>query len=268
MTMTCIACKQHDKELANSHVIPNFIKKRLTGDTTNKRNTKYKFQWINQPELPKQDLPKPQLMCKSCDNKLGSIVEGKVPLLLMPQLMDSLEEWEKLPIEIKALNNIFEDSFYVGVYNYPELEMELLKRFSISIAWRALHAMSKEGRRLSGAFLNSKRGLEINNKTIDYIFNNISRGTVPLASLYYLGPNTARNISGYDDQMPFAWAELGEGDEILGVGVLFGYWIVLWPLFNEEDYIDKNNKLKQICFINWVGQIRSDLNPSSHNPQI
>ncbi|RDX38959.1 hypothetical protein DZA52_01605 [Vibrio campbellii] len=64
--------------------------------------------------------------------------------------------------------------------------------------------------------------------------------------------------------MPFAWAELGDENEFLGVGVILGYWVILWPLFEVSpiDYFDKLNKLEKLCFINWVGKVKSDLAPN------
>lgn len=262
--MICIACEGNFEALAKSHVISNFFRKRITGWVDEKGAKKFRFTWVDRKDLPNQDLPKPNLMCVKCDSKLGSIVESNIPQLLMPSDIDNWGEWEKLPITQMAIDNVFDGFLWVGVYNYPNEQQNILERFSLSTAWRALHDMSREGRTLSSEFLKSKRGQLFDKLAKGYIFENKSRGEVRLASLYFLGPNSAKIISGQESEMPFAWAELGEGSEFLGVGVFLGLWVILWPLFESSasDYFDKLNKLERLCFLNWVGKIKAGLDPN------
>jgi len=262
--MICIACGDDFEELAKSHVISNFIRKRITGLVDEKGGKKFRFTWVNRIDLPNQDLPKPNLMCKECDSELGSKVERKITNLLMPSDVDKWHEWEKLPIKSTPIFEVFDTPLMVGLYSYPIEQQGLLDRFSMSTAWRALHDMSREGRNLSSQFLRSERGQLFDRLAKEHIFDGKPRGELRLASLYFLGPRSAAIISGQEDEVPFAWAELGDEDEILGVGVILGFWVILWPLFecSAYEYFDKLNKLENLCFANWVGKIKSELDPS------
>jgi hypothetical protein len=262
--VSCIACNKNKVKLVQSHIISNFFRKRLTGEVDPAGKKKYKFSWVNQRDYPRQDLPKPKLMCEKCDSKLGSIIESHVPKLIMPQNINDIKGWRNLPIKFEALYELFKDPFWLGVYKYSEPERTILERFSLSVAWRALHSMAKDEKKLSLSFLKSNRGQKLNKAAKSYIFDNEIKSNVYPASLYYLGKNSAKFLSGKDDEMPFAWAELGEPNEILGIGVILGYWVILWPLFefSAENYFDKLTKLERICFIHWAAQVKSDLAPS------
>lgn len=259
--MTCIACNSTQEKLVESHVISKFIRNRLTSYLDSKGEKRYRFTWVNREGLPTQDLPKPYLMCKSCDNKLGSDVEEKVPVLLIPNHINKFTEWEKLPIEAKAIDGVFPTTLWLGEYRYQESESNILNRFSISIAWRALHEMSKTGGLCSRRFLESERGQKLNNLARNFIFRNSSRGILPLAFLYYMGPNTPKLITGSDIDIPFAWTELGSSNEFLGVSVIMGHWIILWPLFelHIDTYFEKMVLLEKACFIEWVGFLKSKI---------
>lgn len=106
-------------------------------------------------------------MCKDCDSLLGSLIERETPSLLMPNDAENIEEWKKLPIEYTDLHWIFDTSFWLGVYYYPECQQTIIKKFVLSIAWRALHSMSKDGCKLSSDFLSTERGQKIDNLVID-----------------------------------------------------------------------------------------------------
>lgn len=259
--MICIACHTDKEELAKSHVISNFVRKRLTGELGSNGRKQYKFKWVGPSDLLTQDLPKPYLMCKDCDNLLGSMVERGAPPLLMPNDVENFGEWEKLTIKPTPLHRIFDDPLWLGVYQYPECQQTIIDKFAISTAWRALHSMSKEGRQLSRKFLTSERGDNINNLIIGHLFRNQSLHVAPRAALYYLGPKSASFISNNDDELPFAWAELGEKEELLGVAVMFAYWVILWPLFDYDQayYFDKLEKVEKICFMDWAAKIKSEL---------
>jgi hypothetical protein len=45
--MICIACGIESEKLAKSHIVPNFVRKRLTGQLDNEGNKKFKYKWIN-----------------------------------------------------------------------------------------------------------------------------------------------------------------------------------------------------------------------------
>ena len=260
--MFCIACQKKREKLAKSHVIPNFIRKRIAGELDKQGHKRYKFNWIDRQDLPKQDLPKPNLMCQECDSKLGDLIENKMASLIMPPNVDDLEQWKSMPIEPFSLDEVFDSQFFVGKYRYPLAESELLRKFATSVAWRALHSMKLEDRKLSTQFLNSQRGKNIDGSVRRYVFENEDMTEILPAQLYYLGHNFANFLTDKDDEMPFGWAELGESEEILGVGVILGYWIILWPVFESKpiEYFDKLVRLEQICFINWVAEFRSQLN--------
>ncbi|RDX38960.1 hypothetical protein DZA52_01610 [Vibrio campbellii] len=151
--MICIACEKEFEKLAKSHVISNFFRKRMTGFYDDKGSKKFKFTWVGRRDLPKQDLPKSNLMCATCDGDLGSLVERDIPKLLMPADLERWDEWNKLPIESRAIDEVFDTPLWVGVYIYPQEHQSLLDRFAMSTAWRALHDMSSEGRALSTPFL-------------------------------------------------------------------------------------------------------------------
>jgi len=254
--MQCIACGMDNIQLAKSHVIPNFIRKKLTGEETSCGNKKFQFNWVERPELPKQDLPKPFLMCKKCDNNFGAVIEREASKLLMPEDTDNWDDWEKLPIFPKELYLIFDTPLKVGVYDYSlEREQEFLNKFAMLTAWRALHFMAREKTPLSVKFLELGRGVQMDLAVRDYLISTESAPhSLPAAELYFLGPKTAAMTTGRDDEMPFAWAELGD-EELLGIGVTFAFWVILWPVFEPINDHKKLTRLEELCFKNWRQQM-------------
>ncbi len=69
----CIQCLVNLAD-ADSHVVPNSIRKRMYGEKRENGKT-FAFSYIGRPEPPNQDFPKPKLMCRTCDNKFGSGLE-------------------------------------------------------------------------------------------------------------------------------------------------------------------------------------------------
>lgn len=267
--MICIACGTEKDALARSHVIPNFIRKRLTGEVRTDGSKKYSFKWVDRKYLPKQDLPKPNLMCEKCDNDLGARVENGIATLLMPNCVDVHEEWKKLPIFPHEINNVFTEPLTLGVYDYPLNELWKLEKFALSVAWRALHDISKNGEAFSSAFLGSARGSNINKTVVRHLFHNddlpnpyYTLQTTYDASIYYWSPSTVASITNKVDEMPFAWTELTEDDEFLGVAVMFAYWIIVWPLFEHDSsqYSAKLKRLNKLCFWDWWGHVHKQLN--------
>lgn len=134
MTIKCISCHKlfTEKKMAQSHIIPNFVRKRLTGEVTSNGNKNYIFKWVNRKDLPSQDLPKPRLMCQSCDNKLGNLVEAKAVSLLLPHDVDDPKSWDNLPIKKTSIDHISSESIAVWKYMYTGAETETFESPLIS----------------------------------------------------------------------------------------------------------------------------------------
>lgn len=267
--MICIACQTEKETLARSHVIPNFIRKRLTGEKRGDGSKKYSFRWIARKDLPRQDLPKPNLMCEKCDNVLGANVENGIAELLMPECVDAYEEWKKLPILPHEIDDVFDVPLTLGVYDYPLSKLWKLEKFALSVAWRALHDLAKNGAPLSSAFLDSGRGAHINQTVIRHLFHDdelpnpyYTLQTTYDARIFYWPPASVVIVTNKPDEMPFAWVELEDDAELLGVAVMFAYWVIVWPLFEHDgsQYIAKLNRLNKLCFLNWAGHVREQLN--------
>jgi hypothetical protein len=255
--MICIACSKDHEKLASSHVISNFVRKRLAGIIREDGSKQYFFRWISQPKLPKQDLPKPALMCRECDSALGALVENEIAVLIMPSDVNVYAEWAKLPLSSVPIKGVFDSDFFLGVYNYQPERQWRIEKFALLTAWRALHAMHKDGLPLSTEFLESPRGGQINQHVLDHLFRNKKIEFGARAAFYYWSPYSVSVITGKDDEMPFAWTELGVAGEFLGVAVMFGYWVVVWPLFEcEPDQVqEKLELLNRSCFLHWAAHV-------------
>lgn len=264
--MKCIACHNETK-LIKSHVISNFVRKKLTGEVINK-NTAYRFNWLNRPDLPQQDLPKPLLMCAECDSAFGESIERDAATVLIPETKNGDENywkvWELLNIHSEKMEDVLNDSFYLGVYKYPDQTLSLLREFATLTAWRALHAIARDDEQSkSREFIESQNGVEFDNLVIKYLTSSKeskeeAAKQVSTASLYYWGPNNAILLTSKNDELPFAFAELSDCDGVLlGIGVVFAFWIVLWPVFADADTDSpqKMTKLHQQCFERWFAQM-------------
>jgi hypothetical protein len=261
--MICIACGLENEKLAKSHIVPNFVRKRLTGELDNEGNKRFKFKWVGRQDLPKQDLPKPYLMCKKCDNDLGAKVERDIAPFIMPDQVDDIASWDRLNIYIDTLDKVkvSGSSFHVGKYVCSNSEQLMLDKFSMSVAWRALHAMAKDGQPLSKKFLETVRGEKVNNTAINHIFNDKPPYDLYGASFYYIRPHSVLFITNEIDEYPFAWAELGTNQSDLGIAVIFGCWVIIWPLGGGgmAEYFDHLDSLEIECFESWLFQVKSDL---------
>lgn len=259
--MICIACGRKQQNLVNSHVIPNFVRKRLTGETKADGSKKFSFRWVGRKDLPKQDLPKPRLMCKSCDNNLGAKVEDGVAELLMPDNVEVFDEWNNLPILAHEISYVFDGPLTLGVYDYPPSKQVMIEKFSLSVAWRALHALAKDGEKYSLAFLSSERGVKIDQSVRHHLFSGAALQKSYDASIYYWPPGTVNFITNNSGDIPFAWAELGDDGEFLGVTVMFAYWVIVWPLIegDKAQYSAKLNRLNKLCFMDWFAHVSRQL---------
>lgn len=260
--MICIGCDRDVKKLERSHVIPNFFRKRMTGiEHKGGGGKSFAFSWFG--SLPTKDLPKPPLLCKGCESYLGSNIERDIAQYLMPNNLSDWSEWEKLPIHVSLLIDSPNFKMHVGTYRYPATISECLDKFSISVAWRALHSMSQEGHPLSRSFLDTVRGEDLNEQVKKFIFHKGGERPNRAARLFYLGPQAAKTLSGSETQMPFAWTEIGDHEGIHGVAVLIGFWLIIWPLFefseDEFDYLDKLIGLEENVCGMWFGKVISEL---------
>lgn len=255
--MICIACGKEQPDLVNSHVVPNFIRKRLTGEKKSDGSRSFSFRWVGRKDLSKQDLPKPRLMCKGCDNNLGAEVEDGIAELLMPDNVDSLEAWNDLPIFPHEIHGVFDTPLTLGVYDHPLNKQFMIEKFALSVAWRALHALAKDGEQHCGALLSSERGLSIDKSVRQHLFGGASLQNAYAPFIYYWPPRTVNFITNNSGDMPFAWAELGDEGEFLGVGVMFAYWVIVWPLFERDSsqYSAKLDRLNKLCFMDWFAHV-------------
>lgn len=255
--MPCICCKE-DNDLIDSHIISKFVRNRLTG-IENGASKRFEFRWSN-GRRPTQDLQKRKLMCSTCDNEAGSVIETLASRLLIPADPTSPTSWERLPFRVEDLIEIGSKPVRGAVYAYDTpKENDCIAAFALLTAWRALHAMALDGEAAVINFLNSPQGAAIDHQTASYFHSvhttkRVGTPPSPAAHLYFLGPKSAAIISGKNDDMPFAWGFLDD-DGPLGIGVVFGYWIILWPFFDESTDPQKAAALRQACFIHWHGQI-------------
>lgn len=258
--MKCIRC-DHVGDLADSHVISKFIRNKITGiDTGRGRGKTYEFQWCGLKGLPRQDLPKPKLLCKTCDNKFGGTIERAAAELLLPHDDASRLEVEKqlsfrtrrMPFDVEGL------PFHVVEYQaLSDDAANTLRKFSVLTGWRALHAMSSQGAKDAAEYLASTDGQRAHNETVHFLEDDFPGADLLFpyySELYFLGPVRAACISGSIDEVPFAWTLIGEGSQ-LGVAVLLGFWVVIWSLVPETDPRSDFNELQRLTFIDWMGHV-------------
>lgn len=260
--MTCICCKTNSA-CVDGHIISKFIRNRVTGidAVVGKRvvGKRYKFRWQGEKK-PTQDLQKRALMCAKCDNGVGAAIERRAASLLMPIDPSSPAQWEKMPLVSDQLLTLCGAPFRLAYYDYEScLDQDCLDAFALLTVWRALHALALDGNAPATKYLNSPKGKAKSNEIGDFLLdahttNEIGLPPLPTAVLYYQGPRTTMFLSAKNDEMPFAWSVL-EGEEPLGVAVLFGFWVILWPFFDEQDEPEKYEVFKTKCFVDWYGQI-------------
>lgn len=259
--MKCICCPM-EGPIVDSHVISNFIRKAITGiDTPNGR--KFQFRYVGRRDLPKQDLPKPKLLCENCDNKFGATIEGPAASVLIPKGdLASIAVWERLPLKYVTILEIEGQPLIAAQYRAEDDRSECaLDKFTVLTAWRALHAMNANGDADAVDFLASDEGNRLQELTINFL--NSSDHTNYLhfpyySQLYFFGPKSAAIISGADDEVPFAWTFVRSGAQV-GIAVLLGYWVILWSLLADDDPRTKFSELLIPTFVDWHAKVNRTL---------
>jgi hypothetical protein len=222
----CVKCKFKPADM-KSHVVPKSIRNRLFGEHRSK-GTRFAFEYAGRKDLPKQDFPKPELMCASCDNGLGGMLEKDIPKLLMPKDLGSWEQWVRLGLKPASLG-VYHLFDYRGSAAFTQIE-----RVAALTAWRAMHAMARDGSAILDGLLTSSAGMDLDRAMIAYIENGTPLGGVALSkpSLWWLSAQQIIDVTGEDDRLPISWGALGTlgtpGDVTLAV--LFGFWLVTWNL--------------------------------------
>jgi hypothetical protein len=239
----CIKCLGKPAD-ADSHVVPNSIRKRIYGEKTEK-GKKFSFSYIGRPDLPVQDFPKPNLMCTDCDSKFGSDLEKNLPTILMPADVDNPESWDKLNL-INLEHGPFKD--------YPPQVRPLLKRNAALIAWKVLHAVVRDGNAPDlSHYLGTPAGQALDRAMLNFI----TEQGGPLPTILFkepvfwkIEPQTAAAITGKDDALPISWAviyESGKPENAIILAV-FGLWVVAWQL--PESTLSLNQSLA-----NWLDDL-------------
>lgn len=267
--MNCIYCEE-DKPLVESHVISNFIRMKLTGIVGQNSTKKFRFRMLGHKIYLTQDLPKPQLLCKECDNGFGTHIERMASRVMLPNGdISSPQAWNTLPLNMRSLPfEIAGLPLIVGSYQLRDFEDDCaLQKFAVLTAWRALHAMARDGNEEVREFLESDGGRRVNSTTIQFLkqANSNDYFIYPyLPTLHFLGPTSAANISGVDDEVPFAWAFL-KSDKQNCMAVMLGYWVIIWPLLPDDDSGRNFHELLELTYIDWhafvVQQFRMNQEP-------
>lgn len=207
-----------------SHVVPKSIRNHLFGEFR-PNGRKFSFEYAGRTDLPNQDFPKPELMCTTCDNGLGGTIEKDIPKLLMPKNLNDWEQWKRL-----GLRQVPFGSF--NFYDYSDsTDFAQIERIAALTAWRAMHAMAKDGNAFVAALVASPEGVNLDQAMIAYFENKVpsSGAVLPAPSLWWLSPSQVVNVTGEDDRLPISWAALGTAGDVT-LAVLFGVWLVTWKL--------------------------------------
>lgn len=260
--MNCICCGSPNN-IVDSHVISKFIRMAITGVKTS-NGKKFDFQWCGRRGLPRQDLPKPKLLCSTCDNRFGQTIEGPASKILLPNGdMGSQNVWESLPYSKTTMPfQIAGKDFKVGEYQIDRDDHDCaLRKFSVLTAWRALHAMGVSGDIDAVNFLASVNGKKVQDETVSFL-NKVGSETYlhfPYhALLYFLGPNHAATITGKKDEVPFAWTFL-QSDNQSGIAVILGFWVIVWPLLPDGDPRRNAHELLRLTFVDWHAHVMQQL---------
>lgn len=228
-----------------SHVVPRSIRKCLYGEPR-RGGTAFAFEYAGRKDLPRQDFPKPALMCIECDNGFGGTVEKNIPRLLLPSDVGSWEQWVRLGLEPASLGGYrFFD--YSGSSHFDQIE-----RFAALTAWRAMHAMARDGSAVIGELVASAAGMSLDEAMLAYIEGKPPLPDVVLSkpSLFWLSRKQIAEVTGEDDRLPISWAALGAPGNV-ALAVLFGCWLVTWRLPGATLPVDQ-------LLTHWFKQMREE----------
>lgn len=256
--MKCISCVESE-DLVESHIISNFIRMAITGIGT-KKARKFSFQWYGRRDLPRQDLPKPKLLCSKYDSDFGGTIENRASTVLLPAGdLGNITAWNNLACETRTLSlPLGKNSLRVWEYQIDEPDRDcVLRKFSVLTAWRALHAMATDGEENVLNFMRSEDGARIQRDAVEFLTTADQESYMffpYLASLYFLGPASAAAISGSDDEVPFAWTFI-ETEKNFAVAVIMGFWVIIWPLLPDGDSRRNSLDLLHAVFIDWHAQV-------------
>ena len=255
--MECICCIT-GTPIVDSHIISNFIRKAITGIET-PNGKKFQFSYVGRRDLPKQDLPKPKLLCEYCDNNFGSTIEKPAASVLIPGgNLASISVWNELPLHYVNILEIEGRPLTAAQYKIEsDLKECAVFKFQVLTAWRALHAMNANGDRDAVEFLASDEGKRLQKTTTRFLTKSDHKNYLHFpyySQLYLFGPRSAACISGADDEVPFAWTFIRSGEQI-GVAVILGYWVILWSLLSDDDPRSNFRELLFPTFVDWHAQV-------------
>ena len=259
--MKCICCER-EGSIVDSHIISNFIRKAITGiDTPNGK--KFQFRYVGRQDLPKQDLPKPKLLCENCDSKFGSLIERPAASVLIPTGdLTSISVWNQLPLDYVNILEIGGQPLTAAQYRVENDVKECaLFKFKVLTAWRALHAMNANGDRDAVDYLASDEGQRLQESTIHFLNKADHTNFLHFpyySQLYLFGPRSAATISGADDEVPFAWTIVRSGEQV-GIAVILGYWVILWSLLSDYDPRSNFRELLIPTFVDWHAKVNRSL---------
>lgn len=260
--MKCICCVD-SKDLVDSHVISKFVRMAITGIGA-KKAKKFSFQWCGRRDLPRQDLPKPKLMCDDCDNGFGGTIENPASRILLPAGdLGNVSTWNKLACKTRTVTlPLGKNSMQVWEYQIDDPDRDcVLRKFSVLTAWRALHAMAADGQEDVARFMRSEDGPRIKRDAVEFLMRATQENYLVFpypASLYFLGPASAAVISGSDDEVPFAWTFI-ETETDFAVAVIMGFWVIIWPLLPDLDPRRNSSDLLNAVFIDWHTQVHRQM---------
>jgi hypothetical protein len=119
-----------------------------------------------------------------------------------------------------------------------------------------MHAMRVRGDSDAVNFLCSVEGQKLNQATIQFLKSgdpNADLWFQYYSELYFLGPTSAAALSGSCAEVPFAWTFLNDGRR-RGIGVLLGFWVIVWRLREDSDNEGSFPELMEMAFAEWLPQ--------------
>ncbi|MFK4447130.1 hypothetical protein ABH944_007423 [Caballeronia udeis] len=266
----CIYCGE-SKDLANSHVISEFIRNKLFGQDSRKSN-RYDFKSkrangvrsaaANVKIIATQSLPTAPLMCIECDSHFGGTIEAEVSRLIdnsgiaqKPNLIYTSLNLTRAPHEETLLGRDAPCGYSV-FDSCPIENLTLLGHFARLTCWRAMHAMARSGISEVEKFIKSPLGAaaDMNARNLldskDRTILDHAELLLPDKELLLdtLGGNTSWSSYGW------YWSH----DNALGKAVVVwcSHWVAVWvpaafvtsmdlPGFITHSLIDSRAALKQ-----------------------